>query len=228
MLIEILKVALTLCIFIKASLEDLKRREIQDKLWLILIFLSIPLNFIQYTQQSFNLAFVLLQFLLTFAFANIMYYLLNFGGADCKALICLSLMFPIYPQIFEFTVKGFIFSLSVLTNSVIFAPFIAFYLFIRNALNRNFAKTMFIGYKVKIDEIPRFHNLLEWVEGDRVVRSLRCVDFDERIVEDLKRFGVEEVWVTPALPFIVFMTFGFIVAITLGDIIFLIFTIAQP
>ncbi|WP_187286416.1 A24 family peptidase [Archaeoglobus profundus] len=200
----------------------MKTREIDDRIWLFMIALAIPLNVIQYIQEPFNLTFALIQFVLIFILANVMYYLLNFGGADCKALISLSIMFPIYPEIFEFTVKGFIFALSVLTDSVIFAPLISLYFFVRNALKGDFAKTMFIGYKVKIDEIPKFHNLLEWVENGKVVRSLRGIEFDSKVVEELKSLGVKEVWVTPALPFLVFMTFGFIVAVTLGDLIFLI------
>ncbi|ADB57347.1 Peptidase A24B, FlaK domain protein [Archaeoglobus profundus DSM 5631] len=222
MLVETVKVLVTLLIFIRASIEDLKTREIDDRIWLFMIALAIPLNVIQYIQEPFNLTFALIQFVLIFILANVMYYLLNFGGADCKALISLSIMFPIYPEIFEFTVKGFIFALSVLTDSVIFAPLISLYFFVRNALKGDFAKTMFIGYKVKIDEIPKFHNLLEWVENGKVVRSLRGIEFDSKVVEELKSLGVKEVWVTPALPFLVFMTFGFIVAVTLGDLIFLI------
>ena len=222
MLVEIAKVLVTLAIFVKASVEDLKTREIDDKLWLLMIALAIPLNVIQYFQEPFNLIFAIVQFVFIFILANVMFYLLNFGGADCKALICLSVMFPIYPEIFEFTVKGFIFALSVLTDSVIVAPLIALYFFLRNALKGDFAKTMFVGYMVKVDEIPKFHNLLEWVENGKIVRSLRGIEFDESKVKELKKRGVKEVWVTPALPFIVFMTFGFVVAITVGDLIFLI------
>jgi len=221
MLVEIVKVLVTLLIFVRASVEDLKTREIDDKLWLIMIALAILLNVIQFLQKPFNLIFAVVQFVFIFILANVMFYLLNFGGADCKALICLSVMFPVYPEIFEFTVRGFIFALSVLTDSVIVAPLIALYFFVRNALKGHFAKTMFIGYKVKVDEIPKFHNLLEWVENGKIVRSLRGIEFDENVVEELKRMGVKDVWVTPALPFIVFMTFGFIVAVTLGDLIFL-------
>ncbi|WP_457550743.1 A24 family peptidase C-terminal domain-containing protein [Archaeoglobus sp.] len=222
MLVEIAKVLVTLLIFIRASVEDLKTREIDDRLWLIMIALAVLLNVIQFIQKPFNLIFAVVQFVFIFILANVMFYLLNFGGADCKALISLSIMFPYYPKIFEFTVKGFIFALSVLTDSVIFAPLIALYFFVRNALRGHFAKMMFIGYKVKVDEIPKFHNLLEWVENGKIVRSLRGIEFDENTVNELKRRGVKEVWVTPALPFIVFMTFGFVIAVTLGDLIFLI------
>jgi preflagellin peptidase FlaK len=223
MFIEIIKVIVTLGVFVKASLEDLKTREIQDKLWLLMLSLSIPLNIAQYVQQPFDLTFAILQFVLIFVLATLMYYLLGFGGADCKALICLSLMFPTYPQIFEFTTKGLIFALTVLTNSVIVAPLIVVYFFVKNAVKGDFAKTMFIGYKVKIDDIPKFHKLLEWVENDgKVVISLKGKEFNDDVVRKLKKVGVREVWVTPALPFIIFMTFGFVVAVTIGDVMFII------
>ncbi len=219
-MLSIIKVLVSLALLIKASLEDLRSREIDDRIWIAMVSLAIPLNVIDYFLRPFDLTFAFLQFAFVFILANMMYYLLNFGGADCKALISLSVMFPYYPKILPFTVKGFVFAFSVLTNAVIFAPFISLYFFFRNLVKGDVSKLMFIGYRVKVDEIPKFHNLLEFVEDGKIVRTCRGIEFDDKIVEDLKRLGVEEVWVTPALPFIIFLTVGFVMAVTVGDVVF--------
>lgn len=218
---EIVKVVATLLILLKASIEDLRSREIDDRLWIVMVLIAIPLNVLEYLVKHFDVIFAFVQFVIMFAFANVMYYLLRFGGADCKALISLSIMFPTYPVLFPWVVKGLIFALSVLTNSVMFAPFMVLYFFVKNAVKGDFSKLMFIGYKVEIDKIPKFHNLLQFVKDGEVVYTLRGIEFDERIVEELKKAGVKYVWVTPALPFIVFMTFGFVFAVLIGDVIFI-------
>ncbi len=219
-MLEILKVLVTLLILLKASVEDLKTRMIDDRLWIAMLLVAIPLDVLEYFVKPFNLIFALIQFSIIFAFANVMYYLLRFGGADCKAIICLSVMFPTYPVLFPWVVKGVIFTLSVLINSVIFAPLIAFYFFLRNAVKGNFSKLMFVGYKVSIDKIPKFHNLLQFVRDGKLVYSFSGVEIDKKSIEELKELGIKEVWVTPALPFIVFITFGFVLAVVFGDILF--------
>jgi preflagellin peptidase FlaK len=218
-MITIAKVLITLFVLVKASWHDLKTREIPDSLWLIMIFTSIPLDVLQYVIDGFDLVFAVIQFVVIFVLANVMFYLLGFGGADCKALICLALMFPTYPKLFEFTTPGFIFALSVLTNSVIVAPALPLILAIRNAIKGDIGKLMFIGYKVDIDDIPKFHNLLEYVKNGKVVKSAKGVELNDEMIIELKKLGVRRVWVTPALPFIVFMTFGFVLAVTVGDVL---------
>jgi len=219
MIIDVVKILITLFVLVKASWHDLKTREIPDNLWLIMIFTAIPLDVIQYLLEPYDLVFAVIQFVVIFVLANVMFYLLGFGGADCKALICLALMFPTYPKLFEFTTPGFIFALSVLTNSVIVAPALPLILAIRNAIKGDIGKLMFIGYRVDIDNIPKFHNLLEYVKNGKVVKSARGVELSDKMIAELKQLGIRRVWVTPALPFIVFMTFGFVLAITAGDVL---------
>ncbi len=229
MLIDLIKVAIALAVLVKASVYDIREREIPDKLWVIMISAGFALSMIQFVLKPFNLFLATLQFALIFAISNLMFYLLNFGGADAKALISLAVMFPKYPRIFCFPISntGFgMFAFTVLANSVFVAPFLALVMFIKNIGERD-GKLIyrFIGVKVDADRIPRFYNLLEYVDENwRLVRVVKGVEPDERMLKRLKeakrRGIVDKVWVTPALPFIVFITAGFLVAVVFGDIVF--------
>ena len=119
-----------------------------------------------------------------------------------------------------------IFTLSVLSNSLLVTPAIALSLFFRNVLRREKGRIIyyFIGYKVDVDNIPKFHNLLEYInENGQLVRVIKAVEPNDEMLkrlEDAKSKGlIDKVWVTPALPFLVFITVGFIIAIILGDLI---------
>ena len=138
-------------------------------------------------------------------------------------------MFPTYPKVWMFPIlnEGLsIFTLSVLSNSLLVTPAIALSLFFRNVLRREKGRIIyyFIGYKVDVDNIPKFHNLLEYInENGQLVRVIKAVEPNDEMLkrlEDAKSKGlIDKVWVTPALPFLVFITVGFIIAIILGDLI---------
>ena len=64
------------------------------------------------------------------------------------------------------------------------------------------------------------------------MRVRRAVEPDERMIRALKnakkRGEIEKIWVTPQIPFIVFMTVGYAVSFIFGDVIsFLIASILQ-
>ncbi len=228
MIIDVVKILITLFIFIKASIHDLREREIPDEFWKFMVTVGLILDVVQYFMEPYDLTLAVVQFILIFALANFMFYIAGFGGADAKALIALSIMFPVYPdfEVFPLVNKGVgIFAFSVLSNSVIVAPFLALYFFIRNMRERNCRLLYrFIGVRVDADRIPRFYNLLEYVdEGGKIVRTVRGIEPDEDMLNRLKeakeRGIIDRVWVTPALPFLVFINFGLIVSAVFGDLL---------
>ncbi len=226
--VDLLKVIISSGLFLKASYHDLKEREVPDSIWILMIALGLILDTVQYLLYRYDLIFALIQFVVVFGLASFMFYVAGFGGADSKALISLAVMFPVYPRFYNFPLLNTgigIFAFSVLSNSVIVAPFIAMLFFIRNLKERD-GKLLyrFIGFRVDADRIPKFYNLLEYVDENwNVVRVTRGVEPDENMIErlrDAKRRGIlDRVWVTPALPFLVFMTAGFLVAVFLGDVL---------
>ncbi|MCS7144078.1 MAG: prepilin peptidase [Archaeoglobaceae archaeon] len=232
--LELAKILIVFLFLIYACKLDLKSRLIPNRVWKFMLIVTIPI-----TAFQVYLVAILSKALLLFAFFGILFMILlsyllyrmgTYGGADAKALMCLAVIFPFYPDLEFFPIvnEGFgVFSFSVLANSVIFAPALMFGLFFRNVIKEGFSgffKTplyYIAGYRIEVDKI-RFHNLFEFIdEKGELKRVRRGVEANEELIKRLKKSKIEKVWVTPALPFIIFITFGYAVAFLFGDILFL-------
>ena len=245
------RVFLCLAFFIYASWSDLKKREVSNRVWAVLAPLAFSLTFYQYfTFTREMLQIYAFSFVITSALSIILFYAGAFGGADAKALICLSLALP-YP-VHLFQPLGFVsplFPITVFCNAVLLAALTVFYAIARNllwkyrtgkklfegfegeAMGRKIL-TVLCGYKINITELERKKHfyLLEDVltaETGETERRLLVFPSDEkrekifeRILEASRggRLG-SAVWITPGLPLLVFITVGLIIALTLGDII---------
>jgi preflagellin peptidase FlaK len=137
---------------------------------------------------------------------------------------------------------GFIpfpFAISTLLNATILTLIVSISLFFYNLPNlclrhkvlRKNLGYMFIGYQLRIDELTE-------VKHTRLVHSYKekegniekkvlfgGVGIDEEEIEKLKSYAAEgkfdeEVWVTPDLPFMLFITAGFVISILYGNFLF--------
>lgn len=96
-----------------------------------------------------------------------------FGGADAKAFLVVAALFPTYPLYHvagwtlpvQGTVLG-VFSLTILTNTVLLGALYPATLAVRNLLAGRISSVMFVGRTTPWDEIPTAHGrLLETPEG---------------------------------------------------------------
>jgi preflagellin peptidase FlaK len=239
--IYLLKYAVVACFLFYACVLDLRERRVPNRLWKLMLLSTLPIVFAELLilhPNFFALSFALIKFLLMFGLAIGLYYAGAYGGADAKALILLSLIFPFYPsikfQLFSLPIlnSGFgVFAFSTLSNSVITAPGLVIILFIRNLIREGLKGLKsdlfyyFIGYRVEAMNFPKFHNLLEYVDSKgKVVRLRRGVEPDEEILHRLKKAyekgKIERIWVTPGLPFLLFITAGYLISIFLGNLLF--------
>ena len=133
---------ITLCVifFIYASWSDYKTREVSNTVWILFAPLAFTLTFLEiYMNYGFSqLPSYGICFGLTATFAIILFYSGGFGGADAKALMCLALALPFFPEsllkpLSEISpiVQTF-FPITVFSNSVLLAAATAIYMFLRN------------------------------------------------------------------------------------------------
>jgi preflagellin peptidase FlaK len=129
---------LCLSFLIYASWSDYKTREVSDKVWVILGPLALALTAFQFFMLTPELLLTaLISFAITSALALIIFYAGGFGGADAKALICISFALPVYPSYFLSQPSGLfspLFPLTVFTNGVLLGALSVFYALFRNLL----------------------------------------------------------------------------------------------
>jgi len=155
------------------------------------------------------------------------------GGADAKALVMLSLLFPFYPAVMNFPlwaapypVSALLpFSFSVLFMASLLLSLTPIYFLVMNLIkgNRKFPEMM-LGYlmPVGVAKEKRVWPMLIVRDGEikRVLFPRKSHEFSW---EELENAGIKEVWVTPKVPFIACILLGFIVIVLLGNPLFALF-----
>jgi len=234
---DIIRVLLCSPFLLYSCYTDLKERRVPNRVWLFMAVLGAILN-IEYLFK-FGVSFIkffFIQFIFIFIFSYLLYRVGAYGGADAKALMALSIFLPIYPSIDGFPIlsgNSGIFTFSVFSNSVLLTGILPIAFFLYNLVRSGVyaLKTIprsFIGYQVRPDRIPFHAKLLEYPEKGELRKSLRGVKPESRMVEELKRLGLEKIWITPGIPFLVPITAGFYTAIVIGDMLFSILSYILP
>jgi len=203
-----------------ASYTDVTKREISDYIWIIFGALSVVLLFLepQFWQALTNVGISLI----VAPIVLIIWRLGMFGGADAFAIIVLALLVP-QITMSENTITPF----TILTNAVIISIIPFFVNLIRNLIaigNKNdifegFSETrkkriiaLFIGYKAKN---PKYSFSIEKKVGKH--KKLNLVMHHAEYAEFCEK---PNTWVTPGIPYMLFITAGFLVQLFYGDIIF--------
>jgi len=167
-----------------AAVRDVSTRRVPNSLWGPLAFLGMLLLLWDgfaalgrpgaFTPFAVRTAFSLL-FVIPLAYG--FWYIGGFGGADARAFMVLAVLFPTYPF---YEVAGYalpqvqttlgVFSLTVLTNTVLIGLAYPLVLGLRNALSGEVSVVMFVGRRVAVEDLPGVHgSLLE--DGDGFTRA---------------------------------------------------------
>lgn len=223
-LLDQIRIVLAVVMLGIATASDLKSREINDIIWVV--FGAIAAILIPF---SADLNAELLKIGISMIVAPIALIIWRFGlfgGADAFALIVLAGLTP------NLTLWGGIITpFTILTNAVILSIAPMIINVIRNtillATKQNifdgFDETtsrkilaMFIGYRATN---PKFGFSIEQKVGNRKKLNLSL-----QHAESAEFCSKKDTWITPGIPYMVFIFAGFVVQLIYGDIIFSMFT----
>lgn len=236
--LEAASLGLTLALLAYASLRDWKTREVPDWVWAVLAsaggFLT-ALRTLLFGEPELMLWLVGLAVLSILALA--LYYTGLFGGADSKALICLGVALPMLPSFLEPLLGVWIIFLpfTVAFNTFLLASLTVFYVALRNLCYwarrrrifdgfegeplRRKAAAFLIAYKVSRSKLLRNPGLSLAEENSNGGRRWNFrLKLAEEPISSLEELPAE-VWVTPQLPLLVFMTLALAVSLLLGDLV---------
>lgn len=215
-----------------ASYTDIKTRRASNYLWIIMGTIGAIILTIQFFSLGFENIYLLIFIPIMIGLVYLLFQLgLIFGGADAKALMAIAILLPFPPVIHDLPLWNISLmpgSWQVFSNSIILFLFIPISLFIYNLSKRNIKfPHVFLGYKMDIDKArEKFVWPLEKIENGKQKFVYMPKNFDvEEEIDDLKKYGLKEIWITPKIPFMIPLLAGFICTFFLGDILFYIMSI---
>jgi len=202
-----------------ATIIDIKSREISDLIWIVFGVISGILLFFEpnIIEAAFGVGFALIVAPLVL----ILWRFGLFGGADALGLIVLSALAPM-ATLSDSAVSPF----SIVVNSALLSVSPMVVNFIRNSIlilrkedifhdfdetNSKKIFAMFLGYRSKN---PKYSFSLETKVGKKKRLNIALHNSDTA-----EYCTTPDTWVTPGLPFMIFILGGFIIQLLFGDVI---------
>ena len=217
-----------------ASVLDLTTRRVPNGVWVALASCAALLFVVDVavTERFGWLHLAVAAGIAALAYVLWFFHLLA-GGADAKALMALGVLLPAsidwewagrtFP-VWDSPLPG---ALVVLANGLVLFAFAPFALFAYNASRGDVRfPVMFLGYAMpREDAAARFVWIVDAIDDAGTRRQML---FPSRTTEEdyatnlarLRQAGVDRVWVTPKIPFMLPLLFGYLVAFTVGDVLF--------
>ncbi len=223
--IDGIRVVLALVMLGVACASDIKKREINDMVWVV--FGALAACLIPFSGNIEQNLYAVGISLIIAPIVIIIWRVGLFGGADAFGLIVLAALAPNL-TLTQNTITPF----TVLTNAVLLSivPMLVnitrnmVLLATKNNIFDGFNETkgrkilaMFIGYRAAN---PKFGFSIEQKAGKQKKLRLSIQHAEHAIFCDKK-----DTWITPGIPYMIFIAAGFVLQLLYGDIMFGVFTV---
>ncbi|HEY8110208.1 MAG TPA: A24 family peptidase C-terminal domain-containing protein [Candidatus Nitrosotenuis sp.] len=218
-----IRIILSLTMLGIATASDIKKREISDVIWVIFGALGVGIVLLG-TDLSQELPKIGISLIIA-PFVILVWRIGLFGGADAFALIVLAVLAP------SLTLTGNVVTpFTALTNAVLMSIAPMVINIIRNTILLATKKNIFEGFdetaKKKIIAMfvgyraanPKFSFSIE-----RKVGNQKKLNFALHHAENAVFCKKSDTWVTPGVPYMIFITAGFVVQLVYGDFIMSVF-----
>lgn len=140
----------SLIFFVIAAVYDLRIREVPDKVWVMYGLIGLGLIALRLYSGFESIYLMVISIVLSVILSLVMAHLGVFGGADAKAMICLSLAVPLVPLGFRYVVVWFLvpfFPLVILTLGYLLSFSLCLFFAIRNICGYfRYGSSMFDGF----------------------------------------------------------------------------------
>ena len=232
-LLDFSRIGVVSATMLYASYRDWVDREVDDWVWLVgggVGAALTALDLILYWNMA-KLIFSLISIALTSGLAFAFYFFGLYGGADAKAVAVISISLPLYyveRSFHPFT------GLASLSNGLLVSLILPISMLVYNLTQVMKGRKLFKDFEHE----GAWRKLLALFLGTRVVNS-RGKEFwfsmeEEREGKRYFSFNVlsvelekirDDMWATPGIPLLIFITVGFLLYITYGDLIYLIISL---
>ena len=223
-MLDEIRIILALAMLGIACTSDIKKREIHDVVWIV--FGAIAACLIPFGGDLEKELYSVGISLIIAPVAIIVWRVGLFGGADAFALIVLAALAP-SATLFGGTVSPF----TVLTNAVLLSTIPMLTNISRNLILLAAKKDIFAGFDEtpgrKIFAMiigyratnPKFGFSIERMEGGQKKLNLSL-----QHAENTAFCDKADTWITPGIPYLIFIAAGFVLQIVYGDVMFGIFS----
>ncbi|MFX0116997.1 MAG: A24 family peptidase [Candidatus Hodarchaeota archaeon] len=247
---EIVAAGTAIVLLLWAAIQDVKTREVDDLVWVLMLVLGIPFTGIRillYGDDTTRLILMMLSIFAGFILAFIILFSGLQGGADAKALFCTSLVCPFPLTISEVLPDKLIpFSITLFMNSLLLLIPFPLVIFVYNLIHRKEFDVLpngsrwshflaqFLGYPAALEVIKRKHpwhydfieqrNEDNWSFKFRVTLGDPDGDLARRkqILELAEKDGRNFLWIQPGVPFLVPFLVAFLISFLWGNLYFII------
>ena len=218
-----LRIILALTMLGVASYTDVTKREINDLIWIVFGIVSIALIFVEPnfedTLYHVGISMIVAPFVL------LVWRIGLFGGADAFAIIVLAALAP------QITLtENMVTPFTVLTNAVILSIIPMMVNVVKNIIQIAQKKDIFEGFNES-----RNRKILAMFIGYKAKNPKHCFSIEKKVGKNKKlNLSLQhaeyapfctkpDTWVTPGVPYMLFIAGGFVIQLVFGDLIFSLF-----